>query len=174
MDRRVANSILTVADENLDRVGKSRAPTTQEGQRGSGVVLGTLIGLGDSTRPLVDFPGNPSRKCLEARSIAVLEKEDIGREVLLQFEEGDHKRPVVLGLLQSPKDRPGTARDDRIVDLQIDRERLVVTADKELVLRCGEASITLTSAGKVLIRGTYVLTRSSGLNRIKGGVVHIN
>ena len=48
------------------------------------------------------------------------------------------------------------------------------TAESEIVLRCGEASITLTRAGKVLIRGTYLLSRSSGVNRIKGGSVQIN
>ena len=41
-------------------------------------------------------------------------------------------------------------------------------------MRCGEASITLTRAGKVLIRGAYVLSRSSGANRIKGAAVEIN
>ena len=47
-------------------------------------------------------------------------------------------------------------------------------SDREIVLRCGEASITLTRAGKVLIRGTYILTRSSGANRVKGAAVEIN
>jgi hypothetical protein len=60
------------------------------------------------------------------------------------------------------------------VEVDADGERMTVTAKEELVLRCGEASITLTKAGKVLIRGTYVSSRSSGVNRIKGGAVHIN
>jgi hypothetical protein len=42
------------------------------------------------------------------------------------------------------------------------------------VLHCGKASITLTRAGKVIIRGEYVLARSSGVNRIVGGSVQIN
>jgi len=44
----------------------------------------------------------------------------------------------------------------------------------QLVLRCGRASITLTAAGKVLIEGAYVSSRSTGVNRIKGGSVQIN
>jgi hypothetical protein len=47
-------------------------------------------------------------------------------------------------------------------------------AGKEIVLRCGDASITLTRAGKILIKGAYVLSRSSGVNRIQGGAVEIN
>jgi hypothetical protein len=43
-----------------------------------------------------------------------------------------------------------------------------------MVLRCGKASITLTRAGKVLIQGSYVLSRSTGVNRVKGGAVQIN
>jgi hypothetical protein len=55
-----------------------------------------------------------------------------------------------------------------------DGENLVIPAVAELVILCGEASITLTRAGKVLIRGAYVLTRSSGANCVKGAVVEIN
>ena len=40
--------------------------------------------------------------------------------------------------------------------------------------RCGDASITLTRAGKVIIKGNYILSRSSGYNKIKGAAVDIN
>jgi hypothetical protein len=53
-------------------------------------------------------------------------------------------------------------------------ERLELTAEREIVLRVGDASITLTRAGKIILRGTYVLSRSSGVNKIKGGSVQIN
>jgi len=65
-------------------------------------------------------------------------------------------------------DRPGH------VEVDADGERLVVTAKEQIVLRCGKASITLTKAGKVLIQGAYVSSRSSGVNRIKGGSVQLN
>ena len=42
------------------------------------------------------------------------------------------------------------------------------------MLRCGDASITLTRAGKVLIKENYVLSRSRGCNKIKGAAVDIN
>ena len=56
----------------------------------------------------------------------------------------------------------------------IDDERLVLSAQREVTIQCGKASITLTRAGKVLIRGEYLLSRSSGVNRIKGASVQIN
>lgn len=55
-----------------------------------------------------------------------------------------------------------------------DGERLVLTAEREIVLQCGGASITLTRAGKIIIRGEYVVTRAAGVNRILGGSVQIN
>ena len=60
------------------------------------------------------------------------------------------------------------------VEASLGGERLEFTAGREIVFRCGDASITLTKAGKVLIQGAYLLSRSSGVNRIKGGSVQIN
>jgi hypothetical protein len=60
------------------------------------------------------------------------------------------------------------------ISAEVDDQRIVLTAEREIVLRCGEASVTLTRAGKVVIKGTYVLSRSSGYNKIKGAAVDIN
>jgi hypothetical protein len=61
-----------------------------------------------------------------------------------------------------------------VSELAVDGDRKQIEGLKEIVLRCGKASITLRSDGRVIIRGTYVETRASGTNRIKGGAVHIN
>jgi hypothetical protein len=54
------------------------------------------------------------------------------------------------------------------------REVLEFTAEREIVFRCGKASITLTCEGKVIVRGTHIVSRSSGVNRIKGAYVELN
>lgn len=59
-------------------------------------------------------------------------------------------------------------------EIEIDGRRMVFTAQQEIVLRCGKSSITLTRAGKIIISGEYVVSRSSGVNRIRGGSVQIN
>ncbi|HWH21644.1 MAG TPA: hypothetical protein VN671_14000 [Solirubrobacterales bacterium] len=49
-----------------------------------------------------------------------------------------------------------------------------ITARDEVVIECGQASITLRRNGRVVVRGTYVETVSSGTNRVKGGQVRVN
>ena len=102
-----------------------------------------------------------------------LRQSQIDAVVALVFENGDVRRPIILGVLQ---DRPAAAGDapSQPVSIRADDERFVVSAEREIVLQCGDASITLTRAGKVLIKGTYVLSRSSGYNKIKGAAVDIN
>ena len=139
----------------------------------SGVVIGLLVGYTGARVPLVAFPGNPKQAATAARSTAVLTAEDVGKEVALLFEGNDPEHPIVIGpirqpstVIESPAQQPASAH--------IDGERIVLAANKEIVLQCGKSSITLTKAGKVLIRGAYLLNRSSGVNRIKGGSVQIN
>ena len=53
-------------------------------------------------------------------------------------------------------------------------DELVFSARRQITIRCGESSITLTAAGKIILRGKYIVSRSSGVQRIKGGSVQIN
>ena len=55
-----------------------------------------------------------------------------------------------------------------------DGRRVTVEAADELVLRCGEASLTLRADGKVVVRGTHILSHSTGPHRLKGGSFSIN
>lgn len=141
------------------------------------VVIGQFVGLDPDGMPLVDYPGNPTRAPLLALTTASLDRSAAGRDVALLFADGDLNRPLVIGLVQQPA---GTAEVDFLGDgveapeTRVDGKRVVLTGKQEIVLKCGRASITLTRAGKVLIRGTYLLNRSSGVNRIKGGSVQIN
>lgn len=76
-------------------------------------------------------------------------------------------------LLQAPVSRTA-AQEPQVIEADIDGRRVKIVAREEIVLECGEASITLCRNGRIIIRGTYVETSSEGTNRIKGGQVRIN
>ncbi|MGC4061917.1 MAG: DUF6484 domain-containing protein [Aquabacterium sp.] len=139
-----------------------------------GVIVGTLLALADNgLTALVSFPGQPGAAALRARSVVDLHGPHMGQGVVLMFEQGDVHKPIVMGVLRGQAGWP-LPQQPATVDVDADGRRMVVSASEQLVLRCGKASITLTKAGKVLIDGTYVLNRSSGVNRIKGGSVQLN
>jgi len=134
---------------------------------------------------LVDFPGNENGPIL-ARTLLGLDAAVVRQAieqrngVLLAFEDGHPDRPIVLGVLAGavldasralvsiePPAQP-------VEDVLVDGRRVVIEGKEEIVLRCGEASITLRRNGRVVIRGTYVEAHSKGVNRIKGGSVQIN
>jgi len=115
-----------------------------------------LVGLNDEETPIA------------ALSMIRLVEEDRGAKVVIAFERGDARYPIILGRLQEPV---APTIENR---LKVDGERVLIHAEREIELRCGEASILLTRAGKILIRGNYVLTRSRGANKIKGAFVDIN
>nr|WP_298112542.1 DUF6484 domain-containing protein [uncultured Pseudomonas sp.] len=134
-----------------------------------GVVIGILLDVPQAGAPVVAFPGCPSETGIAARTTTELSRDDIGAQVALMFEAGDPGRPLVIGRIQR-----GLETAEPVSVARLDGERLELSAEHEIVLRCGKASITLTRAGKVIIQGAYLSSRSSGANRIKGGSVQIN
>ena len=152
----------------------------KEQNRIEGVVIGELTSVSELGQVKVDFPGNPVRRVIPARSTTVFSADEIGTKVALMFEAGDPLKPIVLGPLQKlDKSQHNIMENVAVeqpiqVDAYVDGEKITLNAKNEIVLQCGESSITLTKAGKILIRGKYILSRSTGVNRIKGGSVLLN
>jgi hypothetical protein len=101
------------------------------------------------------------------------------QQTVVLFENGDRSRPLIVGFIepiepQSAGTQPAEPERAPCVEADVDGKRVRVTAQDEIVLQCGSASITLRRNGRVVIRGTYVETHSDGTNRIKGGQVQIN
>jgi len=172
-------------------------PTTQVHTRElvlptAGVVLGRLLVGSTAVAPLVDFAGNGGGP-LRARATVALDGAIIdravvtGQPVTLVFENGDPRLPIVTGLVQTDqattpfqellvaaRATPPAANGRAKVEARLDGDRVVLEGKNEIVLRCGEASITLRRDGKMVLRGAYVETYAKGVNRIKGGSVKIN
>ena len=162
------------------------------------IILGTIIHLNSVGQPMVNFPLNPEQESISAITTLALTSQHISRQVALLFNQGDLSQPIVIGLIHSPlqamldnfqQDQQAPSKqelpaiDDNRVELAahldtddvcVDGKRLTFEAKDEMVFKCGESSITLTKEGKVLIRGKYLLNRSSGVNRIMGGSVQVN
>lgn len=164
------------------------------------IIIGVFAGLDEQANPLVNFAYNVSSKPVRAISSIGLKPSQIGRQVALLFVDGDLSKPMIMGLVHSQLDEmlenfelsPSEVESieqnevdaDKQADVQststnetnacLDGNRVVLEGKEEIVLKCGEASITLTKAGKILIRGKYLLNRSTGVNRIMGGSVQVN
>jgi len=139
----------------------------------AGIHIGRLLAVADGEAEVaLDGAAGPVR----ARCLGALHGRHVGRPVAVMFEGGNPRRPLVLGpVAASAADmEPGKPLLTGPAPLDLEVERVVVDSMQGIVLRCGKASITLTEDGKVLIRGTRVLTRASGVNRILGGSVQIN
>ena len=136
----------------------------------------------------VDFPGNRSG-ALRARTTVPLDSATVARAVaskrgvMLLFENGDPGLPVLIGLVEESQGgallgelltKPSAPEAKAPVEARLDGKRVVLEGKEEVVLRCGEASITLRRDGKVMVKGVYVETQAKGINRIKGGAVKIN
>jgi hypothetical protein len=133
---------------------------------GQGVAVAAFAGFDAEGRFLVTLGDGMAP--VQALSTVGLAPGDAGAAIVVAFEQGEVRHPVIVGRLQPP--RSGTPA----LDARVDGERVVLQARERIELRCGEASIVLTRAGKVLINGNYVLSRSRGANRVKGAYVGIN
>jgi hypothetical protein len=97
--------------------------------------------------------------------------------VVIVFENGAIDKPIIVGFVApAPLSMPANteAGAPNIIEADVDGRRVKLVGKDEIVLECGQASITLRRNGRVVIRGTHVESYSDGTNRIKGGQVRIN
>lgn len=157
------------ADPDADAAAAPPSPLPRAAP--GAAVVARFEGFDLLDHPLVGNVAECPGERLVARSTVALRRAHVGRPVVLLFENGEPRLPLIVGVIEDPFMLLEVARPATVV---ADGERQIIEAEREIVLRCGEASITLTRAGKVVIQGRYVLSRSSGINRIKGAAVDIN
>ena len=134
-------------------------------------VLARIVALGPDGDPWIAL-GDQGTEPRPARTVVALGPSVVGRDALICF-AGAGRTPVVVGVLMVAGDQT-TEPSAPLIDLVIDRQRIVLSAGKEVVLRCGKASISLTADGRVVIKGADVVSSAGRTNRIRGGTVRIN
>jgi Domain of unknown function (DUF6484) len=168
MENQLIDSAEANRERNQTRLSETAVNSCEGLDTGWEVVTGAIVGVIGSAKALVRIARAALSVDIAARTVVSLSEKDVGKQVVLAFENGDLAKPVILGVIKTAEN------DGRKLSVVADGDKFVVAAEREIELRCGEASITLTRAGKVLIKGEYVLTRAKGLNRIKGAAVSIN
>ena len=172
--------------EEVEEVERDATPGIDEVLEGMG--QDTTPSIGTTARPLVGevVEARPTGRALVCwddrqgnrteRELSVVRGLDLkeGDRVLL---DKPHNWPEYL--VTNAIERTAEPVDEiegkmEELDVKVDGKRVEIEAADEIVLKCGEASITLRRNGRLVIRGTYVETRSKGTNRIKGGSVQIN
>jgi hypothetical protein len=124
-----------------------------------GVHRAEITGIGPDGRAQVLIP-TLGKTPLFAASLVPVAAASVGRLAAVTMMDD---QPLILGLIQPP-----------LPEVEADGEKLVLEARREVTLRCGKASITMTADGRVTIRGTQVLSRSDGPNRVQGASVQLN
>ena len=178
---------MTIADKDVQVLSESSVSSDSKILPGE-IVIGSIAGIDDHGRPLVHFPESSSSGPVVAISTFGVTSQHVGRQVALLFANGDPESPVIMGIIHSPLHdllatyEVSAPRDAETLpesvgeaqDVVVDGRRIVIEGREEIVLKCGDSSITLTKSGKIIIRGKYLVNRSSGVNRIMGGSVQIN
>jgi hypothetical protein len=124
----------------------------------------SIVDFDAEGQPRVDVDG----VAVSARATVEVSREDLGREAMVTFLEGDPTRPVITGLFVAPKAPP------RRRHMKIKAQELDFEASSKITFECGKSSITLHRDGKIVLRGEHLLSRASGVNRIRGGNIELN
>lgn len=145
--------------------------------------IGQLVGMSEAGHILVRHGANQPKA---ARVVARLSEDELvkgvqtGAEVLLIFDGNDPEKPVITDFVAPATEQPlrvidmGTADASHPLTAEVDGRQVTIQAKDRITLRCGKGSITLKRDGKIVVRGTQIISRASGANKIKGASVSIN
>ncbi|PCJ39014.1 MAG: hypothetical protein COA99_10875 [Moraxellaceae bacterium] len=142
-------------------------------------MVGRLVELREDGVALVDYPGNTLGP-LVAQSIITLAPSQAvkNQSLMLMFDNQQADKPVIMGVVQSQlvsnEKQTMTLQNGRPDAALVDGKTIHIDAKDEIQLICGKSSVILRKDGKIVIKGTNILSRSSGANKIKGASINLN
>jgi hypothetical protein len=123
-----------------------------------------IAALFDDGRVQLDGPNAPVCQVLCSSGVPYLLAP--GDEVLAWLPNDRAGEGIVLGRIGASR-AAGEGPDEPPAEL-------VLEARSSLLLRVGDGSIEIRADGKILIKGTDLVSHATRMNRIKGGAVAIN
>lgn len=136
-----------------------------------GVVVAELLALLPDGSVRLTVPAFALNDLL-ARPICALEALHVGQQVAVMFEQGDIARALVFGPMAQPLLDNTNPQPQR--EITVNQRRVVIEADDELELRCGEACIILSADGRIVSQANYITSHASVTQRLQGAAVQIN
>ena len=109
-----------------------------------GVAVATLLALLPDGKVRIALPSHGIMD-LCATPVCALHALTEGAQVAVMFEQGDTTRALVIG----PMAGVPVHEHAPVPEMLIDKERIVIEAEQEIELRCGEAAIILTNDGRI-------------------------
>lgn len=155
------------------------AAPVRPAERVAGARVGTVVAF-ERGEVRVTFDGSSAiARPLAGVDDEALEQAARGRaEAVLLFEEGDPRRPLLVGLLRSRTPLVDALLAGPLPAIpavaRVDGKRVAIEGKDEVVLQCGKASLTLRSDGKVVLRGVNLVTQADRVHKIRGGKVQVN
>lgn len=160
---------------------KQRRDAQQERAVPPATCLGRMVALALPNEVWVAFSGvdKPmlARVGMDCDAERLQRAIDLYQPAVLTFDNGDVNRPIVIGIVAPVREaleQPPASETALVIEADADGRRVRLHAQEEIVLQCGEATISLKRNGRVVIRGAHIETNASTTNRIKGGSVRIN
>jgi len=157
------NEALDVLDDAIEHAIRRELT---DNNRFSGNYVSPLSYEKESNQFFVQHPHLSHVRIEVNKSISAVTEKDLGNEFLVCFDRGDVTKPILLHKIQTLSLDANTANNAI--------EKQFISTNGEIKLQCGKASITLTENGKIMLRGTYIVSRSSGANKLKGGSISLN
>lgn len=179
-DPRSAGGAATATTGWIDEILQDdRSRSRGRPQADENVITGHLAGVDDEGRVLFLEEGGAGAPVPVAIGLAISDGALVraarhAQRALVVRTGGATPRLVLTGLVRERVAAEARDAAPGHLEVSVDGETVVLSADRRIELRCGKSSLILTREGRVVLKGAHVVSRSSGPNKLKGATIALN